>query len=112
MYAKITSTQWNPSEPGMPVVSTLENGQTFRHEKDCEHPLMCECYVSRMRLVETPLGEPVATPEPDHGAYSLHLYRKYEQVQRQNTLLWIGLALSATVGCVALFGLVSELGLA
>lgn len=84
MYAKIVETQWMnewDADAGCarytPAVSTLENGQSFRHEDSCERPLDCECYVSRMRLVETPTGELVATPEPDQEVLSRYWHGQF-----------------------------------
>lgn len=66
-YAKIDTTIWNLQSP---TRSTLKGCDLeFDHEMSCaRYERMdkdCNCYVSRIRLVKTPVGEFIPTTEPD-----------------------------------------------
>lgn len=92
MYAKIVSTQWAPGEP---ATSTLEGlNINLAHESDC--PMQrslavdCKCYVSRLRLIETPTGETIATPEPDPNVYYQFWHKEFlEENKRHRRTGWV-----------------------
>lgn len=66
MYAKINSTNWTLDRSAR---STLEGCDLeFTHEFGCPRQGSyedCTCYVSRIRLVKTPVGDMLPTIEPD-----------------------------------------------
>lgn len=116
MYAKIVSTQWGFGEP---AGSRIEGFDLWlNHEPDC--PMQrslatrdsCDCYVSRLRLIETPMGEQLATPEPDRKADVDYWRGRALHAESRCNVLWIGLLFSLAVAGISLFGLVFELGLA
>lgn len=119
MYAKIDSTTWELNQPAR---STLQRcDREFYHEIGC--PMQgsyqdCTCYVSRIRLVKTPVGEFIPTTEEDllpqlkyRRAQAEQMRLWAERLQRHNNILWTGLLLTSVTGLISLSGLAFELGL-
>ena len=120
MYAKIAATTWDHESP---TRSHLEGCDLeFDHERDC--PMYermdreCDCYVSRIRLIKTPVGRTIPTTEPDLSD-PLDMWIRLagerkgraEKVQRENNILWVGLILTSVAALIAVSRLVFELGL-
>lgn len=113
MYAKIASTTWDHESP---TRSRLEGwGHEFNHEMNCAgYERMdrdCDCYVSRIRLVKTPVGEFIPTTEPDRRTIAKFWHEEAERLQRHNKILSICLFASAASGIATTFGLAFKLGL-
>lgn len=66
-YAKIDTTTWDLQSPTRSSLKGCD--REFDHEMSCaRYERMdkdCNCYVSRIRLVKTPVGEFIPTTEPD-----------------------------------------------
>lgn len=65
-YAPIDSTEWTLDAPARSTVRG--SSHKFTHELGCPAQGSyqdCTCYVSRIRLVKTPVGEFIPTTEPD-----------------------------------------------
>lgn len=97
MYAKIASTTWRSDQPAR---STLEgcDGE-FEHELGCtlqgEPPqrsyVHCTCYVSRIRLVPTPVGDWLPTTDPDL-APQLVFWEKSARIWKRAAYICTGVA--------------------
>lgn len=78
MFAKIDTTTWNLDRPTRSLIKGCD--REFNHERGCaRYERMdrdCDCYVSRIRLVKTPVGEFIPTTEPDLHAESRYWERR------------------------------------
>lgn len=91
MYAKIASTTWDHARPARSQVSAGwgQDAFEFEHELGCPmqgSPGPCTCYVSRIRLIKTPVGRTIPTTEPN-----LRPELEYQQklTARLSRSLWI-----------------------
>lgn len=120
MYAKIAMTTWTLDEPAKSRIQGTDSAFEFEHELGC--PMQgsyqdCTCYVSRIRLVKTPVGRTIPTTERDLRPKvrnwqdrAVHFRRETERLQRQNTILAVCLLLSASSGIATTIGFASKLG--
>lgn len=70
MYAKIAMTTWTLTGPPKSCVEGTDGEYAFEFEHELGCPTQgstqdCTCYVSRIRLVKTPVGQMIPTTEPD-----------------------------------------------
>lgn len=70
MYAKIESTTWELNQPAKSCVAGTDGEYAFEFEHELGCPVQgsyqdCTCYVSRIRLVKTPVGRIIPTTEED-----------------------------------------------
>lgn len=67
----VSTTRWTDGINGHPptLASQFSNGQELTHEKRCalneDFAEDCNCYVSRIRIITTPIGEKLLTTEND-----------------------------------------------
>lgn len=113
MYAKIAMTTWNSDEPAKSRIQRTDSAFEFEHELGC--PMQgsyqdCTCYVSRIRLVKTPVGRTIPTTEKDLGPELVFWHNEAERLQRQSTVLSICLLVSAASGIATAIGLASAVG--
>ena len=92
MYAKIEATQWGFGESAASMIEGCD--LWLNHEPDC--PMQegldttCDCYVSRLRLIPTPVGESLPTPEPDPNTYIQFWHQEFlEENKRHRRTGWI-----------------------
>lgn len=115
-YAKIASTHWTLTGPPKSRVQGTDDQYAFEFEHELGCPTQdstqdCTCYVSRIRLIKTPVGRIIPTTEPDLSANVKFWRIQYEQVRRSNKVLSTLLIVSAATGITALVGFAVEAGL-
>lgn len=81
MYAKINSTTWTLDRPATSCVAGTDGEYAFEFEHELGCPMQgstqdCTCYVSRIRLVKTPVGRTIPTTEPDLRTESRYWERR------------------------------------
>ena len=116
MYAKIASTRWTLTGPPKSRIQGADDQYDveFEHGLGCptqRGTLECTCYVSRIRLVKTPVGRTIPTIEKDLGPELVFWHNEAERLQRRNNILWVGLILTSVTALIAVSGLAFELSL-
>lgn len=118
MYAKIAMTTWDSGQPAKSWVAGTDSEDAFGFEHDYGCPVHtgpsryqeCRCYVSRIRLVKTPVGRTIPTTEKDLGPELVFWHNEAERLQRSNAVLAICLMVSAACGIATAIGFAYERG--
>lgn len=102
MHAKIVSTTWEHNKPTRSEVSGTLFGETFEFEHELGCPMQgstqdCICYVSRIRLVKTPVGRFIATTEPDLEPELVFWEARAKHWERQ---AWVARGLFLAMGII------------
>lgn len=104
MYAKIAMTTWNPDEPTKSCVAGTDGEYAFEFDHELGCPMYermdreCECYVSRIRLVKTPVGKFIPTTERDFRPEVKFWQDRSDRLGRSNKVLGTLLVISAATG--------------
>lgn len=114
MHSIVTNATWSSDRP----VTSRIGDIALDHEHTCVltdgagvDPHECDCYVSRTRLVTTPVGDVLPTTEKDLGPELVFWHNEAERLQRRNNILWAGLILTSVTALIAVSGLAFELSL-
>lgn len=99
-YAKIASTTWELNRPARSCVAGTDGEYAFEFEHELGCPAQgsyqdCTCYVSRIRLVETPVGRIIPTTEPDLSTNVRFWHKRAESLSRERLALIIALCVSS-----------------
>lgn len=113
MYAKIDTTTWDQQSPTRSALKGCD--REFEHELGCPRyermDRECECYVSRIRLVKTPVGEFIPTTERNFRPEVKFWQDRSDRLGRSNKVLGTLLVISAATGISTAVAFAIEAGI-